>query len=439
MSDDRQGPATVCVVGLGKIGLPLSVQFAMSGHRVFGADVNDSTIGLVNSGTVPFPGEADLCERLAEVLAAGRLEATLDTVAAVAASDVVIVVVPLMVDDAKVPDFRAMDAATASIAAGLRPGTLVVYETTVPVTTTRRRFGPALEQGSGLAVGTDLYLAFSPERVYSGRIFADLRRYPKLVGGVDVESARRAVEFYEGALQFDDRPDLDRANGVWDLGSAEAAELAKLAETTYRDINIAFANELANFAERAGIDVLAVIDAANTQPFSHIHRPGIAVGGHCIPVYPRFLLQNVPDAQLPRVARDVNDAAPGHAVQRLSDELGGLHEARVVVLGAAYRGDVKEMAFSGVFSTVAALRSAGATVTVQDPLYTAAELTAHGFTPHEAKSEVDGVVVQADHSSYAELTPADFPGVRAALDGRGVLDGTAWSSEGVRVLRVGVG
>ena len=131
-------------------------------------------------------------------------------------------------------------------------------------------------------------------------------------------SARRAVEFYERALEFDERDDLARPNGVWDLGSAEAAELSKLAETTYRDLNIAFANELAAFAERSGIDVGQVIDASNSQPFSHIHRPGIAVGGHCIPVYPRFFLTNAPEAQLPRAARAVNDAAPARNVDRLA-------------------------------------------------------------------------------------------------------------------------
>ena len=148
-----------------------------------------------------------------------------------------------------------MDAATASTAAALRPNTLVIYETTLPVGTTRSRFAPMLTAGSGLTLGLDLFVAFSPERVYSGRIFADLRQYPKLVGGLDVASTDRAVEFYTQALQFDQRSDLSRANGVWNLDTAEAAELAKLAETTYRDINIGFANELADSHDRHGIDV----------------------------------------------------------------------------------------------------------------------------------------------------------------------------------------
>ena len=161
-----------------------------------------------------------------------------------------------------------------------------------------------LEQGSGLTAGRDFHLVFSPERVLTGRVFADLRRYPKLVGGLDEAGATKAREFYEAVLEFDERPDLDRPNGVWDLGSAEAAELAKLAETTYRDVNIGLANQFARFADRHGIDVHQVIDASNSQPYSHIHRPGIAVGGHCIPIYPRLYLWNDPDATVVRAARD---------------------------------------------------------------------------------------------------------------------------------------
>ena len=225
---------------------------------------------------------------------AGLLTATTDTAAAVAESDAVVIVVPLFVDAEGVPDFAAMDSATTETARGLKPGTLVSYETTLPVGTTRERFLPALEAGSGLRCGDDFYLVFSPERVFTGRVFADLRRYPKLVGGVDEASAERGVRFYEEVLEFDDRPDLTRPNGVWDMGSAEGAEFAKLAETTYRDVNIGLANQFARFADSRGIDVQAVIDASNSQPFSHIHRPGVAVGGHCIPIYPRFYLWNRP-------------------------------------------------------------------------------------------------------------------------------------------------
>jgi nucleotide sugar dehydrogenase len=425
----------VAVVALGKIGLPLAVQIAGRGHMVVGADIDPEVVATVASGQAPFGGEADLDARLAEVVADGRLTATTDTPDAVAGAEAVVVVVPLVVDERAAPDFGALDAATRAVAAGLGPGTLVSYETTLPVGTTRGRLAPLLAEGSGLRLGHDLFVVHSPERVYSGRIFADLRRYPKLVGGLEPAGVARAVDFYRAVLEFDPRPDLPWPNGVWDLGSAEAAEMAKLAETTYRNVNIAFANELAVMADRLGVDVAGVIESANSQPFSHIHQPGVAVGGHCIPVYPHFLLAGQPDGPLVRSGLAVNAAMPGYAVGLLGALLGGLAGARVAVLGAAYRGGVKETAFSGVFAVVAALRAAGAEVAVHDPLYTDAELAALGFAPYHLGQPVDGALVQADHAEYRSLTSADLPGVRAVVDGRGVLDPAGFA--GVPVKRLG--
>ena len=410
----------ITVVALGKIGLPLAVQFARSGHEVTGADVNQDTVDTVNKGVAPFPGEAHLDDYLAKVVVDGRLQATTDTAAAVRESQAVVVVVPLFVDEEGNPDFGWMDDATTSIAAGLQPGTLVSYETTLPVGTTRNRFGPMLAAGSGLQPGTDFSLVFSPERVLTGRVFADLRTYPKLVGGVDAASTAAGVQFYQDVLQFDERPDLSQSNGVWDLGTAEASELAKLAETTYRDVNIGLANQFARFADANGIDVDLVIEACNSQPFSHIHSPGIAVGGHCIPIYPRFYLWNDPQATIVRAAREANAGMPNYAVDLLAQVHGPLVGQRVAVLGASYRGGVKETAFSGVFSTVAALKDAGGEVVVHDPMYTDEELRSLGFSPYRLGEAIDAAVVQADHASYRDLADTDLP-ARTILDGRRVL------------------
>ncbi|HEX6919406.1 MAG TPA: nucleotide sugar dehydrogenase [Actinomycetes bacterium] len=425
----------ITVVALGKIGLPLAVQFAGKGHTVIGADVNEQVVAQVNAGVEPFPGEAHLAERLRDAVEQGRLSATTDTADAVSRSDAVVVVVPLFVDGDGLPDFEWMDSATADIARGLKPGTLVSYETTLPVGTTRTRFLPVLEQGSGLSAGSDFFLVFSPERVLTGRVFADLRKYPKLVGGVDAASARKGIEFYESVLDFDERPDLARPNGVWDLGSAEASEMAKLAETTYRDVNIGLANQFALFAGQHGIDINAVIEASNSQPFSHIHRPGIAVGGHCIPVYPRLYLWNDPAASVVRTAREHNAAMPERTVAMLEAELGPLTGRRVAVLGAAYRGGVKETAFSGVFATVAALRTRGADVSVHDPLYSDAELAALDLPPYHLGEPVDAAVVQADHPEYAELKSGDLPGIAVLVDGRQVTDPERWAD----VVWAGIG
>jgi nucleotide sugar dehydrogenase len=411
----------ITVVALGKIGLPLAVQFAAKGHTVVGADVSEPTVRSVNEGRPPFPGEADLDVKLREVVGAGRLTATTDTAAAVAESEAVVVVVPLFVDADGRPDFAWMESATRDIARGLRPGTLVSYETTLPVGTTRHRWAPLLSEGSGLVPGRDFHLVFSPERVLTGRVFADLRKYPKLVGGVDADSARAGVAFYESVLDFDERPDLSRPNGVWDLGSAEAAELAKLAETTYRDVNIGLANQFARYADTISVDVNLVIDACNTQPYSHIHRPGIAVGGHCIPVYPRLYLWNDPDATVVRAAREANSAMPAYAVDLLAAAFGDLSGVGVLVLGASYRGGVKETAFSGVFPTVAELRRRGAVPYVSDPMYTPAELTAHGLPPYQGQ-DLGAAILQADHAEYRALTSDDLPGVKVLVDGRRTTD-----------------
>jgi nucleotide sugar dehydrogenase len=428
----------VTVIGLGKIGLPLAVQFARSGAEVIGADVSQAVVDAVNAGTEPFPGEAHLGEYLAEVSGSGALRASTDTAAAVAESDAVVVVVPLFVDEEARPDFGWMDAATEDIARGLRAdsSTLVIYETTLPVGTTRTRWKPRLEEGSGLVEGRDFHLVFSPERVLTGRVFADLRKYPKLLGGLSQEGADRARSFYEEVLQFDDRPDLERGNGVWDLGSAEAAEMAKLAETTYRDVNIGLANQFARFAAEHGIDVHQVIDASNSQPYSHIHRPGIAVGGHCIPVYPRLYLWNDPNATVVSAAREANLEMPSYCVGLAAGALGGsLQGKKAAVLGASYRGGVKETAFSGVFATVEALREAGADVVVHDPMYSPEELARFGWDAYEIGEPVDLAILQADHAEYRELSAADLPGAAVVVDGRRVLDPARF--DGTRLIVVG--
>ncbi|WP_165218756.1 nucleotide sugar dehydrogenase [Schaalia sp. ZJ1691] len=427
----------IAVVALGKIGLPLAVQFARQGHDVVGVDVSQQTVDLVNEGTEPFPGEAHLQEYLSELVPAGKLRATTDYGDAIPGADAVVLVVPLFVDEESRPDFGWMDAATRSLAKHLTPGTIVSYETTLPVGTTRGRWKPMLEEISGLKEGEDFHLIFSPERVLTGRVFQDLRRYPKLVGGLNEAGTQAGIALYQQLLEFDERPDLPRPNGVWDMGSAEAAEMAKLAETTYRDVNIGLANQFAVYADKVGIDVYRVIDACNSQPYSHIHRPGIAVGGHCIPVYPRLYLSTDPDATVVSTARWYNADMPEYAVSRVEEILGDLKGMKIAVLGASYRGGVKETAFSGVFATVDALVKRGAVVAVEDPMYADEELEAFGWSPYHIGDQVDVVIVQADHRDYTTLTPADFPGITLLFDGRGITDASLWT--GVPRLTIGGG
>jgi len=417
------------VVALGKVGLPLAARLGLGGATVVGCDIDATVCARVNAGEAPFPGEAGLADALAALVADGRLRAQTDTTAAVAEGpELVVAVPPVLVDGEGVADFGALDAALADIGAGLQPGTTVSVETTLPVGTTRGRVAPALERASGLVAERDFHVVFSPERVYSGRVLADLDTYPKLVGGLSEAGEARGAACYASALSA----------AVLPMGSAEAAELAKLAESIYRHLNIALSNELARYADRVGIDLARVIEAANSQPFSHLHRPGVAVGGHCIPVYPHFYLQGDPDARLPRVADEVNRAMPGHALDLLERDLGPLAGRRVLILGVAYRGGVRETAWSGAFPLRDELTRRGATPLATDPLYDAEALAALGFAPWDG-APVDGAVVQADHAEYARLGPADLPGVRAVVDGRGALERAALVAGGVAVRRIGGG
>jgi UDP-N-acetyl-D-mannosaminuronic acid dehydrogenase len=290
------------------------------------------------------------------------------------------------------------------------------------VGTTRGRLGGLLEAGSGLAQGRDFALAFSPERVYSGHIFRDLVTYPKIVGGTDAASTAAALAFYQAMLAGAE---------VRPMRDAETAELVKLLETTYRDVNIALASEFARYAAARGLPIDEAIAAANTQPFSHIHGPGIGVGGHCIPVYPYFLIQDdaAGDLTLPRAARQTNDSMAAWALARLSLALGGLAGRRVLLLGYSYRENVKEPAFSAARTLIRELRASGATPLVRDPLFTPGELAETGAAAvaEDALPAVDAVILQAPHREFAGLDWAALAagGCRAVLDGRNALDAAA--------------
>jgi UDP-N-acetyl-D-mannosaminuronic acid dehydrogenase len=280
-------------------------------------------------------------------------------------------------------------------------------------------------------VDRDFFLAFSPERVLVGRVLLDLRRYPKIVGGTSPESTARAVAFYREAL--------DEGTEVRAVANAETAEMTKLAETTYRDVNIALANEYARYAARRGIDVLEVIAAANSQPYSHIHQPGVGVGGHCIPVYPHFLFNGDPDLRIPPLARAVNEGMGEFTVDLIEEHLGPIRDRAALVLGIAYRADVREDAFSSAFRLREELQAAGARVYGHDPYFSAEHLAEMGFEPYDLANPVpvEVAIVQAGHAAYAELDPRAIPGLRLLVDGRNVLDRSRFEAAGIGYVGIG--
>ncbi len=433
---------TVAVVGLGKIGLPLAVQYAQHGYRVIGCDTSAQVVETINAGQSHVQEEPELATEVANLVNKGLLSATGNTTEAVRQAGVVVVIVPVVVDAHHQVNFAAIDAATAAIGAGLQPGTLVVYETTLPVGTTARRFAQILEQTSHLAAGRDFYLAYSPERVSSGHIFRDLRIYPKVVGGIDERSTAAATAFYRAVLDA----------AIITMASTDEAEFVKLIETTYRDVNIALANEYARFADLHGLDVAASIAAANTQPYSHIHSPGVGVGGHCIPVYPYFLLSGVESAEhskgaepgmlaLPRNARRINDAMAEYAVQRIEAVIGSLDRQAVLMLGVAYRGDVRETAFTSANLLQEALLERGGTVYVDDPLFSESELRALGYPPlvPEYENDIRAIILQADHHTYQSLDFSRFARCEVVLDGRRALRREMIESLGMHYIAIGDG
>ena len=312
-----------------------------------------------------------------------------NTTEEVARSDAVVVLVSAMLTGEKGIDWENLVSATRAIAKGLRKGMLVSYETTVPVGGCRQYLLPILES-SGLKGGIDFHIVFSPERVKSQLVFARLSKTPKVVGGIDAASAAAGEEFYGRWLGA---PTIN-------VGTLEAAEFVKLSAMIYRDVNIALANELATFAETAGLDIWPILDAADTDGETHLLRPGIGVGGHCTPVYPHFLIRGATQLglhlELIELGRSINDQQPQKQVERLARSLGGLAGRHVHILGLAFRPRVREDANSTARSLQTVLIKAGARVTIEDPLYESAELTTKGFAPG---SICDGGV-DASHPQY---------------------------------------
>jgi nucleotide sugar dehydrogenase len=405
---------TVAVVGAGKMGLPLCAQFASHGWHVIAVDVQPAVVAAINEGRSHVGEEPDLAELVARAHADGLLTATLDGAAAARDADVVVLIVPVMLDDAQAPDYRYMDAAVGSIAAGLHPGITVIFETTLPIGDTRGRYLPRLTAG-GLVADESIFVAFSPERLFSGAALRNLNAYPKLVGGVGAASTARAAAFYDSVIDAE----------IVAMSSAEAAEFSKLADTTYRDVNIALANEFARVADTVGVDVGEVIAAANSQPYSHVHQPGLGVGGHCIPVYPHFLLAGAGGGELELVAlaRRVNDGQVGRAVRAIEREIGALDGQPILVLGLTYREGVKELAYSRAVPLINQLLVAGARVLAHDPLLTEEEIARLGAEPWRwgERSPAVVVVTQTADPLWAALDPSWFPELRLLYDGRNSL------------------
>ena len=389
---------TVGVIGLGYVGLPLSVVFAAGGYRVVGFDVNTRVTALLNEGRSHVEDVTDAV--FAPIVARGAFSATTDF-DRLAECDAVVICVPTPLRKTRDPDVSYIIGATEDVAKRLRPGQLVVLESTTYPGTTREVILPMLE-ANGLTVGKDFFLAFSPERVDPGRTDFTTQNTPKVVGGITPACRAAAVALYERAIET-----------VIPVSSPEVAEMTKVFENTFRAVNIGLANELLIMCDKLGLDAWEVIEGAATKPFGFMKfTPGPGLGGHCIPIDPHYLSWKLKSldytARFIELASEVNTSMPAYWAQRVQDALNDAGKAvkgsHVLVLGAAYKKDVSDLRESPSLDIMLLLRQKGARLTYHDPHI---PVLRHGDLRLESEpdlaqalAEADCVVIATDHSAY---------------------------------------
>jgi len=415
---------TICVVGLGYIGLPTATILSVNDAKVIGVDLRRDIVEGINRGEIAIE-EPGLAALLKTAVKSGNLRASMTA----APADVFIIAVPTPITETNGADMRCVVEAAESIVPYLRPGNLVILESTSPPGTCRDLLGPILEQ-SGLKVGTDLFLAYCAERVLPGRILEELVSNDRVVGGVTPESAQKARDIYARFVQ-----------GEIVLTSATTAEMIKIVENTFRDVNIALANEIALLCERLGIDFWEVARHANRHPRVNVHQAGPGVGGHCIAVDPWFLVEAFPKtAGLVRRARERNDAMPAHVADTITALLADVESPRVAVLGLAYKAGVDDIRESPAVKVTSMLDKQGITVRCCDPHVHTASLPL--CSVETCLSGADLAVLMTDHAEFKVLDPETAGAAmrhRRLYDTRNALDRDAWTRAGFEVTVLGAG
>jgi UDP-N-acetyl-D-mannosaminuronic acid dehydrogenase len=419
---------TICVLGLGYIGLPTASTFATHGLKVVGVDVNPQIVNGLQNGHLHLyePGLRTLVQA---ALRSGNLIVAQQPQPA----DAFIIAVPTPFYEDKRADMRAVQSASEAIVPHLRKGNLVILESTSPPLTTVNLVAPILEK-SGLKPGEDFYLAYSPERVLPGQILRELIENARIIGGVNPESAQAGRDLYSIFVR-----------GEIILTDATTAEMVKLMENTYRDVNIAIANEFSRLADRFGVDVWDAIRLANRHPRVNILSPGPGVGGHCISVDPWFLVEAAPDlTPLIRTARKVNDDQPRFVVQLAQQILGDLSGRRIAALGLAYKPNVDDLRESPAVEVVHLLQSAGAQVRAFEPYKTdyAFNGVASTNSLQTAIEEAELLILLVAHDQFKNLNPQEVARMTAAkmvLDTVNGWKAQEWQQAGFRVFRLGVG
>lgn len=394
----------ICVIGLGYIGLPTASLLGTKGYTVRGVDVSPRVVETINQGHIHIV-EPDLDILVKSAVQSGNLVAALEPEEA----DVFIIAVPTPFRDGKQPDLSYVEQATRTIAPYVRPGNLVILESTSPVGTTDEIVATLLAE-HGHAVGTEVFVAHCPERVLPGRILIELVENDRVVGGINEASTQRAVEFYEGFVRGDVL-----------ATTAKTAEMVKLTENSFRDVNIAFANEISMIAESESINTWEVIELANRHPRVNILQPGPGVGGHCIAVDPWFLVHRSPQhARLIRAAREVNDHKPEWVLERVRKKAAKFKNPVIGCLGLAFKADVDDLRESPAMDIVKHLQqeNVGKLLVCEPNLKSHPEFDL--MSASEVIGEADIVLLLVDHKSFRKIKAADLK-EKIVIDTRGVV------------------
>jgi len=428
----------ICVIGLGYIGLPTATTFAKHGIHVLGVDINESIVKTLNEGKLHIH-EAGLPEALSEVIQSKKFRASTK----VEEADAFIIAVPTPFKENevgtyngveyKLADMRAVTSAAESIVPFLKKGNLVILESTSPPRTTVDLLAPILQK-SGLQAGSDFFLCYSPERVLPGQIMKELIENARVIGGITPESAQTGEDLYSTFVK-----------GKILQTDATTAEMVKLMENTYRDVNIAIANEFSRLADKFGVDVWEAISLASLHPRVKILSPGPGVGGHCISVDPWFFVEAAPElTPLIYHSRQVNDAQPSFVVEKVKSALGDLKNKNIAALGLAYKSDVDDLRESPANEVVHLLQNAGANVLAWEPFKPDAKLEgikmASSF--EDAIKNADAILLLVKHTEFVKLNPKEVAKktkARIIVDTVNAWKVEEWQSAGFEVFRLGVG
>jgi len=412
----------ISVLGLGYIGLPTALLFAASGHEVVGVDVDKRKVGLLNSGKLPFqePGLDELFEKARNNFRAST---------GVEESDVFLIAVPTPLDEhTKAANLKYVKSAAEMIWPHLKKGNLVILESTVPPRTTERLLIPILEK-SGLKAGVDFHVVHCPERAIPGKTIHEMIHNDRIIGGITPKSAELAKKLYSSFVK----------SNIY-LTDATTAEFVKLIENTYRDVNIALVNELAQIAEEYDINIWEAIELANKHPRVNLHKPGPGVGGHCIAIDPWFVIQNSSNGRMISLARYVNDTMPNYVLRKVIEMLKDVDYPTVTVFGVAYKGNVDDARETPALRFIRLAENDGFKIKIYDPFVKEFEYPI--LSLEEAVKDSDCIVVITDHEVFKFLDPEKIGQLmrhKFVFDGRNILDHEKWKKAGFTVKVLGNG